>query len=297
MMEAISFILFGPLVELIPEKYIHKMSADLRSINSRTPVRVWLARSFLILFSFSITSLFSFIFSPLSFFAIIGIVFSLLHTFYPSWKSSALVDDLIDRIPSALLSASSSLQTGQTPEEVIEFLSKKAKPPLDSLFQKTLSLSTRQRTEPGRSLQQLLKSYNSPELDRASSLLAAGIQSGANLQSLFSTVARDLLTVRELRKHQIQQMKSLKYILILSGILLIPLILSMSVQISYLLDYSPYNLSLASQISFIPFSIALAFTISYFCDFEPKKAFFYFPIFLLLQFSAFNSIFLLYPKV
>jgi Flp pilus assembly protein TadB len=276
---------------------VNNLSRELNIINSKTPAQLWIARSFLILLIFVILSLPSPIFPQLIWLIPIGGIFLMLHLFYPLWKCGTVINELLQQMPSSLLSAASSIQAGQTPEEAIQHLSKKNNPPLNLIFQNTISLSTRERIELGESLQKTLAIYQTPELDRTSSILAAGIKSGANLHSLFNKVARDLLAIRGLRKEQIQQMKSLKYMLFLAGVILIPSILALSVQISSLLGYSSQNLILSSQISFIPFSIILSSIISYFCEFKPKKISIYIPVFLLLQFLVFNSIFIFYPKV
>jgi len=290
-------MLFSRLAGVFPSSFINSLSRDLRIIDSGSKAQSWVARSFLIFSSFFILSFVGLFFRPFWWLFLFGCILSLLHLFYPSWKAGLFVEVLKDKMPSALLSSASFIQAGQTPEEVVLFLSKKAEHPLNSLFQKTVSLSTRERVELGVSLQRVLSVYQTPEFDRMSGLLAAGIQSGANLHSLFNTVARDLMSIRELRKEQVQQMASLKYSLFLAGILLIPSILALSAHVSSLLGYQQSNLLLASMLSFIPFSIVLGATISYFCDFNPKKGIIYVPLFLVLQFFVFNSVLFFYPKI
>lgn len=297
MIDGLGLLFFGKFADNLPSNFLASLSRDLRIINSGTKAQAWAARSFLIFSAFILASVFGVIVPLMWWLLPSGIILSFLHLVYPSWKAGIVVEDLRDKVPSALLSSASSLQAGQTPEEVMLFLSKKAEPPLNILFQKTVSLSTRERVELGAGLQKVLSIYRTPEFDRMSGLLAIGIQSGANLHSLFNTVARDLLVIRELRKEQVQQMASLKYILFLSGVVLIPSILALSAHLSSLLGYQESGLLLASQISFFPFSIVLAATIAYFCDFAPKKALIYAPVLLLVQFFTFNSVLVFYPKI
>ena len=297
MIDGAAMLVFGPLADAFPPAFRASLSRELRIMDSPTKAQAWIARSLLFLGAFTAVSFLGALYAPLWWLLFVGIVVSSLHLMYPSWKAGVVVDDIRSKLPAALLSSASSIQAGQTPEEVMAFLSKRAEPPLDSLFSKTVSLSTRERMELGESLQKVLSVFQTPEFDRMAGLLATGIQSGANLHSLFNTAARDLLSIRELRNEQVSQMAGLKYTLFLAGILLIPSILALSVNVSGLLGRPASGLLLASELSFIPFSVVLSATIAFFCDFNPKKTLLYVPVFALLQFFVFMSVLVLFPKV
>lgn len=296
-MQEVARLVLGALSRRFPQSFTDRLGADLRITGSRVRPEAWITGSLSIFF----LSLSVFIIGPLLpvFFwlGLAGMLCSGVHLSYPSWRARSIAQQVRDRLPSVLLSSAASVQTGQTPEEAFVSLSERAEPPLDSLFKQAVYRCMRDRSELGACLQEALSVYRVPELDRAAALIASGIRSGSGLDRVFNTVARDLVSVRELSRQQVESMSSLRFALLLSGVVLIPAVLALSVHVSSLLAGPASGLGLASEISFVPFSMVLAVVIAYFCDHAPGNVVGYAPAVLLAQFLVYHGVLWMYPKI
>lgn len=290
LLDPISLLIFEPILPLFPKNLISELNSSLKIVKNKTPVHTYISRNLLFTLLLALTSLLGFlhpIFFPL---LPISILFLFTSLFLPFYQAAQVKYQILDQMPTALLAAASAIQTGQTPEEAFYSLSKVQNPQLSEIFHKTTELSSRRRIDLGKSLQQVISEYGLTELDRMAALLSTGIHAGSGLHQLFNTVARDLLLIRELRKEQIENMRSLKYTLILSGVLLIPAILAYSIKVAAFVTSPSASLKIASQLSFFPLAIVLGFVISSFCDQEWKNAIIYIPSFLVIQWLIFTLI-------
>jgi len=289
MIDVFSLMLFEPIIKCIPPTFVKKLDHELKLIGGSS-ARLYLSRGFLFFTILLFGSIIGIVWSPGFLLFPVGFVFLFLSFMYPKYVAAQLVEKIIEKLPASLMSAASSIQAGQTPEEAFDVLSRKEFGGLSRIFSQTVRISVVQKMDLGKSLSLVVSRYNNKILNRVAALVSIGIGSGTNLHQLFNTCARDVLSIRELRREQINQMQTLKWALILSGVILIPAILAYSVKISDFLYQTESTLEFSSKFSFIPLSIVLAFIVASFCDVQISNSVVYFPFFLVIQFIVFSLI-------
>lgn len=289
MFDAFLLMIFEPLVMITPKNFRSELENALEVTGTKVSANRYLSRGFLAFFLGVLLLLLGFFAPQALILAVIPIVSSVVYVLYPSYQASILSHKLFEVMPSLLLSAASVVQAGETPEEAFLEVSKK-EDPHTSVFGRALRMSKHHKIELGSALQEIIAQYRMPELDRTALLLSTGITTGAHFNRLLTTAARDILSIRELKKEQVEQMQTVKYSLILAGCLLIPAVLSYSIKISQFISTPSSNLQLASQLSFLPLSLVLAFMVAGFCDFQPKRTIIYAPVFLVLMLGVFQLV-------